>query len=67
MKQFYCEDRYVQMFKENVKKKYTTQTLSKRKLVFLYYFQKEQIENQVLTEIIKGSIYQRNINKYVRI
>ena len=41
------------------------QTLSKRKLVFLYYFQKEQIENQVLTEITEGSIYQRNTTKHV--
>ena len=41
------------------------QTLSKRKLVFLYYFQKEQIENQVLTEITEGSIYQRNITEHV--
>ena len=65
MKEFYYEDRYVQMFKENVKNIYTIKTLSKRKLVFLYYFQKEQIENQVLTEIIEGSIYQRNITKYV--
>ena len=37
MKQFYCEDRYVQMIKENVKKKYYANTKQKKTCLFILF------------------------------